>query len=83
MSAMEVEGDGAGSGADGGGGVEAPSAVGAQLPPHLQDRHDYLTSGADMNFNVRTASGPACTQAHVGSLHHMQYREDLLLAARS
>ena len=35
------------------GGVEAPSATGAQLPPHLQDRHDYLTSGPDMNFNVR------------------------------
>jgi len=32
--------------------VEAPSTTGAQLPPHLQDRHDYLTSGPDMNFNV-------------------------------
>ena len=56
---MEVDGDGRSGGS--GGGVEAPSAVGAQLPPHLQDRHDYLTSGADMNFNVRSASGPACS----------------------
>ena len=50
---MEVDGDGKSAGTGNGSNVETPSAVGAQLPPHLQDRHDYLTSDADMNFNVR------------------------------
>ena len=66
-SATELDGDRAGSNA---GGVEAPSAVGAQLPPHLQDRHDYLTSGADMNFNVRCAQ-PTCSRADLADITNM------------
>ena len=49
---MEIDDAGGDPGGGADGAAEAPSATGAQLPPHLADRHDYLTSGPDMNFNV-------------------------------
>ena len=51
--------------------ADGPSHTAQQLPERLAERHDYVTSSADMNFHVRFFCTVLCLQArtHRDSSH--------------